>query len=70
MSYWDEKTPTDIMDDINAILQEAPRPTPDCVLMPFSTWYALKRLFVRDWLKTRKRNKRRPAFATAWNGRP
>jgi hypothetical protein len=69
MGFWDEKTPVDIMADIDAVLaglHNGPQAAPDAIWMPFATWYALKRLYVRDWLATRKRNKRRPAFATAW----
>lgn len=67
MTNWSILTATDILRDISTILSETHmEPIPQVMLIPYDTWNWVHRQEVIRMLKTRKRNKKRPAFATAW----
>jgi hypothetical protein len=67
MSTWEDKTPAQILSDINAMITEVYAQPPTEMWIPFDTFWMLKRWLVKRWLQTRKLNKRRPAFATAFD---
>jgi hypothetical protein len=69
-SVWKDKSPADVLRDVNAALSELGQVAqPSEMWIPYSTYKLLKGWMVRGWLRKRKPNRRRPKFATAWNGR-